>query len=85
MIDFHEAHKLMYRGHIVKYIGTINGPVWTNDGYQFCMKRGGIFALKDGEFVKNGMLYDPNFRYELTNDMTDTSEWPELPEHAKTR
>ena len=31
-IDYHEAIVQMRKGHVVKYIGTVNGNVWTDRG-----------------------------------------------------
>lgn len=36
MFDFHEAIKAMHQGKVVKYVGTVNGNVWTENGGAFC-------------------------------------------------
>ncbi len=79
MIDYHEAIKQMHKGNVVKYIGTVNGNVWTDKGWSFCMCRGTIFAYRDGnaEYKSEGrMVYDPDFRYELTGETVDPRYWP---------
>jgi hypothetical protein len=85
MFDYHEAIREMHKGNVVKYIGTENGPVWTDKGCSFCMCRGCIFVFKDG--IKWNMLghmiYDPDFRYELTGQTVDTRAWK--PEKNKDR
>lgn len=79
MIDYHEAIKLMSTGQIVRYIGTVNGPVWRK-GASFCMCRGVTFRYRDGrpEYKSDGaMVYDPDFRYELTGETVDPRYWPQ--------
>ena len=80
MIDYHEAVRQMHRGNVVKYIGTVNGNVMTNKGWSFCMCRGVIFRYRDGnaEYKSEGhMVYDPDFRYELTGENVDPRYWPQ--------
>ena len=82
MIDYHEAIREMYNGNVVKYIGTINGFVWTDNGLSWCMQRGVVFVYKDGEVVpksSGNMVYDPDFRYELTGETVDPRGWPTKP------
>lgn len=79
MIDFHQAHVEMFKGNVVKYIGTVNGNVFTKSGISFCMCRNVVFEYKDGNPVPRSfgaMLYDPDFRYELTGEVVDTKVWP---------
>ena len=78
MIDYHEAIKLMHTGQVVRYIGTVNGPVWKR-GAKFCMCRGVTFRYRDNlpEYKSDGaMVYDPDFRYELTGETVDPRYWP---------
>lgn len=85
MIDYHEAVREMYKGNVVQYIGTINGPVWKK-GMSFCMCRAVIFQYYKGEvqWDRAGyMLYDPDFRYELTGETVDPRAWK--PEKNKDR
>lgn len=76
-MNYHEAIVEMHKGKVVKYIGTENGPVWTDKGASFCMCRGCIFLFDDGiKWNKLGhMIYDPDFRYELTGETVDTRAW----------
>ncbi len=79
MITWHEAINEMYLGNVVRYIGTLNGFVWTDRGASFCMCRGVLFRYRDGrpEYRSDGaMVYDPDFRYELTGETVDTRAWP---------
>lgn len=83
MIDYHEAVKQMHQGNVVKYIGTVNGNVMTNKGSSFCMCRGVIFRYRDGKpepRSDGAMVYDPDFRYELTGETVDTRYWPAIEE-----
>jgi hypothetical protein len=77
MIDYYEALKEMHSGNVVKYVGTVNGNVWSNNGAKFCMCRGCIFMYdKEIKWNKLGyMIYDPDFRYELTGESVDTRAW----------
>ncbi len=78
MIDYHEAVKQMHLGNVVKYIGTVNGNVMTDKGWSFCMCRGVIFRYRDGKpaYRSDGaMVYDPDFRYELTGETVDPRAW----------
>ena len=86
MIDHIEALKLMHQGNVVRYIGTVNGPVWKR-GASFCMCRGVLFRYRDGrpEYRSDGaMVYDPDFRYELTGETVDPRDWPTKPTIIKT-
>lgn len=77
MIDYATALVEMHKGNVVKYIGTVNGNVMSNNGAEFCMCRGCIF-LYDGEIKWNKlgyMVYDPDFRYELTGEKVDPRAW----------
>ena len=80
MMDYHEAVRQMHKGNVVKYIGTVNGNVWTEKGGSFCMCRGCVFQYKDGRIFDSGkggnIVYDPDFRYELTGEKVDTRWWP---------
>jgi len=81
-MNWHQAIDEMYRGNVVKYIGTENGPVWTDKGWSFCMCRGVIFRYRDSnpEYRSDGaMVYDPDFRYQLTGETVDTRYWPTKP------
>ena len=80
MFDYHEAIKEMHQGKVVKYIGTVNGNVMTTKGHSFCMCRGVIFEYRDGHAAyktEGRMVYDPDFRYELTGETVDTRYWPQ--------
>ena len=82
MITWHEAINEMYVGNVVRYIGTVNGNVMTDNGASFCMCRGVLFRYRDGrpEYRSDGaMVYDPDFRYELTGETVDTRAWPVKP------
>lgn len=81
MIDYHEAIKQMHQGRVVKYIGTVNGDVFTNGGWSFCMQRGVIFVYNGRVIPKScgHMVYDPDFRYELTGEVIDPRGWPDKP------
>ena len=82
MIDYHEAVREMHKGNVVKYVGTVNGNVMTDRGWSWCMQRGVIFVYKDGKVVhksSGNMVYDPDFRYELTGETVDPREWPIKP------
>ena len=77
MMTYSEALQEMHRGNVVRYIGTLNGPVWSKNGAEFCMCRGCIF-LYDNEIRWNKlgyMVYDPDFRYELTGVTVDPRAW----------
>lgn len=81
MIDYHQAIKEMHRGAVVRYIGTVNGPVWRK-GSSFCMQRGCIFVYENGRVIPKSyghMVYDPDFRYELTGESVDPRGWPNKP------
>lgn len=81
-----EALVEMHRGNVVRYIGTENGPVW-HRGASFCMCRGVTFRYRDGrpEYKSDGaMVYDPDFRYELTGETVDPRDWPTKPTIIKT-
>jgi len=87
MIDYHEAIRQMHRGNVVKYVGTVNGNVMSDNGVSFCMCRGCIFIFDKGEIKwnKSGyMVYDPDFRYELTGETVDPRAWkPEKNQNRK--
>ena len=77
-MNWHEAINEMYKGNVVRYIGTENGPVWTDKGASFCMCRGCIFLFNDGVIKWNKlgyMVYDPDYRYELTGETVDPRAW----------
>lgn len=78
MIDYHEAVKQMHKGNVVRYIGTVNGNIWFKGGASYCMCRGVIFCYRDGKpdhTAENCIVYDPDFRYELTGETVDTRWW----------
>ena len=78
MIDYFQALKEMHQGNVVKYVGTVNGNVMSDNGASFCMCRGCIFRFDDGVIKWNKlgyMVYDPDFRYELTGQTVDTRAW----------
>ena len=77
MIDYHEAIREMHKGNVVKYVGTVNGNVMSDNGASFCMCRGCIFSYdKEPKWNKLGyMVYDPDFRYELTGETVDPRAW----------
>jgi hypothetical protein len=81
-MNWHEAIDEMHKGNVVKYIGTVNGNVWTEKGISFCMQRGCVFVYRDGKVIPKSyghMVYDPDFRYELTGETVDPREWPNKP------
>ena len=87
MIDYFQALREMHQGNVVKYVGTVNGNVMTDKGQSFCMCRGVIFRYRDGKpaYRSDGaMVYDPDFRYELTGETVDTRHWPTKPTIVKT-
>jgi hypothetical protein len=78
MIDYHEAVRQMHKGNVVRYIGTANGNIWFKGGASYCMCRGIIFCYRDGKpdhKAQNCIVYDPDFRYELTGETVDTRWW----------
>lgn len=81
MIDYHEAIREMHKGNVVKYVGTVNGNVMTNRGMSFCMQRGVIFVYEGRVVPKSSgnMVYDPDFRYQLTGEVIDPRGWPDKP------
>jgi hypothetical protein len=84
-MDWHGAVRQMHLGNVVQYVGTQNGPVWTDRGLCYCMQRGVIFQYKVGEIPyksAGGMVYDPHFRYELTGETVDPRGWPNRPEKS---
>ena len=86
-MNYAEGLQEMHKGNVVKYIGTVNGPVWSNNGASFCMCRGCIFLYdKEPKWNKLGyMVYDPDFRYELTGETVDPRAWkPEKKRKDKT-
>ena len=85
MMDYHEAIKQMHQGKVVRYIGTINGPVW-NKGLSFCMQRGVIFVYNPDHIdhkTCGHMVYDPDFRYELTGETVEPRGWPKKEREVK--
>jgi hypothetical protein len=86
MMDYHEAIKAMSQGKVVKYLGTINGDVWTDVGRSFCMQRGVIFVYNPERInykTCGHMVYDPDFRYELTGETVNPRDWPVHPDSNK--
>lgn len=78
-MNYHEAIIQMHQGNVVKYIGTVNGPNWTDKGYSWCMQRGVVFQYDRGDIPHKtcgNMVYDPDFRYELTGETVDPRGWP---------
>ena len=78
MIDYATALQEMHKGNVVQYIGTVNGDVWTDRGWSFCMQRGVVFVYKDGRVIpksSGNMVYDPDFRYKLTGEKVDPRAW----------
>lgn len=85
MMDYHEAVRQMSQGKVVKYLGTVNGDVYTDKGISFCMQRGAIFVYNPERISYKTcgyMVYDPDFRYELTGEMVDPRGWPTHPESS---
>ena len=83
MIDYHEAIRQMSQGKVVKYLGTVNGDVYTDKGISFCMQRGVIFVYNPERISYKTcgyMVYDPDFRYELTGETVDPRGWPTHPD-----
>jgi hypothetical protein len=88
LLNYHQAIELMHKGHVVKYMGTVNGNVWTEKGACFCMCRGVVFRYRDGEpeYRSDGaMVYDPDFRYKMTDQTVDPRYWPKKPDSIKTK
>lgn len=84
-LDYHDAIREMAKGNVVQYIGTINGPVW-NRGKSWCMQRGIVFEYNPDRIsykTCGHMVYDPDFRYELTGETVDPRGWPTHPESNK--
>ena len=83
-MNYHQAIEEMYKGHVVQYIGTVNGDVYTDRGGCFCMCRGCVFQYKDGRIFDSGyggnIVYDPDFRYKLTGQTVDPRYWPKKAE-----
>ena len=78
MLDYHQAILEMHKGNVVRYIGTVNGPVW-HKGKSWCMQRGVIFEYNPERInykTCGNMVYDPDFRYELTGESVNTRDWP---------
>jgi hypothetical protein len=80
MIDYHEAIRQMHKGNVVRFIGTVNGPVWQR-GISWCMCRGVVFAYRGEPIYRSEglMVYDPDYRYELTGETVDPRYWPTDP------
>jgi len=79
--DYHEAIRQMHEGNVVQYAGTVNGQVWKR-GLKFCMQRGCIFVYDHGVIPYKSigsMVYDPDFRYILTNETVDPRGWVNNP------
>ncbi len=79
MFDYHEAIRQMHLGIVVRYIGTVNGNIFTDKGKSFCMQRGVIFEYNPDKIdyrTAGHMVYDPDFRYELTKETVDPRGWP---------
>jgi len=86
MIDYHEAIRQMSQGKVVKYLGTINGDVYTDKGKSFCMQRGVIFEFHPVRIsykTCGHMVYDPDFRYGLTGETVNPRDWPVHPDSNK--
>lgn len=77
MIDYHEALREMHKGNVVKYLGTVNGHVFVDNGSSFCMCRGCVFIYdRQPQWDKIGhMVYDPDFRYHITGETVDPRAW----------
>jgi hypothetical protein len=78
LFDYHEALKQMHEGKVVEYVGTVNGNVNGSHRTKFCMLRGCIFLFESGQGAvntKKQMVYDPNFRYQLTGETISTNSW----------
>ena len=70
MIDYHEAIREMYKGNVVKYVGTVNGDVMTDRGASFCMCRGCVFPY-NGEPIwrlSGRWVYDPELSGRMVYD-----------------
>ena len=86
MIDYHQAIREMHKGNVVRYVGTVNGNVWTDQGKSWCMQRGVIFeydSVRISYKTCGHMVYDPDFRYEPTGETVDPRSWPEHPKSNK--
>ena len=85
MIDYHEAVREMHKGNVVKYVGTVNGNVMTDRGWSWCMCRGCIFPYNGEPIWKlsGRMVYDPDYRYELTGETVDTRAWKPEKNHDR--
>ena len=82
MIDYHEAIREMHKGHVVQYVGTVDGNVWSDRGKCFAMQRGVIFLYENDQVVprsEGNMVYDPDFRYKLTGQTVEPRGWPNKP------
>lgn len=78
MMNWHEAVDEMHKGNVVRYVGTVNGNVMSDRGASFCMCRGCIFLFDSGVIKWNKlgyMVYDPDYRYELTGETVDPRAW----------
>jgi hypothetical protein len=85
MIDYHQAILEMHKGAVVRYIGTVNGAVWRL-GKSWCMQRGVVFEYNPHRIeyrTCGNMVYDPDYRYELTGETVDPRGWPTHPESNK--
>lgn len=86
-MNYHQAIDEMYKGHVVQYIGTVNGNVYTDKGACFCMCRGVVFRYDNEPVYRSdgAMVYDPDFRYKLTDQTVDPRYWPKKPDNIKTK
>jgi hypothetical protein len=85
LLDYHDAIRAMNTGAVVQYVGTLNGPVW-NRGTKWCMQRGVVFAydpLQINWKTCGHMVYDPDFRYEVTGETVDPRGWPKHEREVK--
>ena len=71
MFDFHEAVKQMHSGKVVQFEGDVKTV--------FAMFRGCFFSKKNSDWEPIYMLYDPGFKYSLTDETVNTREWPIYP------
>ena len=77
-MNYFEAITLMHQGHVIQFTGTKNGDIKTMKGQKFCMLRGCIFMFSRSGAIKKtmgSMVYDPDFIYESTGEMIDTTKW----------
>jgi len=87
MMNYSEALQEMYKGNVVRLVGTANGNAMVNNGARFCMCRGCIFLFNDGTINWNTMgrmVYDPDFLYEATGETVDQQGWKPKDEYDRT-